>query len=119
MRLVLLPFIFLIIQSSGFAQDSTGDTCTIEVDNRIHFCGDDFLRAYHLNFISNCEIENFHLFIFNRWGEVLFESNDINDRWDGTFDNKLVIDGRYVWKITGNYVTSESIERIGYFDVIR
>lgn len=30
--------------------------------------------------VSVCE-----LYIFNRWGDLLFESNDMNQDWDETF----------------------------------
>ena len=31
------------------------------------------------------EFNDFKLLIFNRWGEKIFESNDKNKGWDGTF----------------------------------
>lgn len=35
------------------------------------------------NFISTFEI-----FIYNRWGELVFQSNDVNNCWDGTYKGK-------------------------------
>ncbi len=35
-------------------------------------------------FVKGMYVDDFHLLIFNRWGEVVFESYDINDGWDGT-----------------------------------
>ncbi|SFT72890.1 gliding motility-associated C-terminal domain-containing protein [Lishizhenia tianjinensis] len=49
--------------------------------------------------VSTTEVETFHLQIFNRWGEVIFESKDINEGWDGTYKGKLCQDGVYTWKI--------------------
>lgn len=37
---------------------------------------------------SNCPIENYQLQIFNRWGQKLFETNDLSKGWDGTFNGK-------------------------------
>ncbi len=31
-----------------------------------------------------------HLVVYNRWGEPVFETNDPNDGWDGTFKGKLL-----------------------------
>ncbi|MEO0902126.1 MAG: gliding motility-associated C-terminal domain-containing protein, partial [Bacteroidota bacterium] len=35
--------------------------------------------------------------IFNRWGALVFESNDINASWDGTFNGELAPAGVYVY----------------------
>ena len=42
---------------------------------------------------------NYELLIFNRWGEILFESHDSSVGWDGKYGGKIVKDGSYVWKI--------------------
>ena len=41
------------------------------------------------------------LYIFNRWGNLIFESHDMQVGWDGTFHdpNDRVQDGVYTWKI--------------------
>ena len=44
--------------------------------------------------------KDFKLQIYNRWGEMLFESNDISQGWDGTFREKPVHEGVYVYKIS-------------------
>jgi gliding motility-associated-like protein len=49
--------------------------------------------------------KDFKLQIYNRWGEMLFESNDIGQGWDGTFRDKPVHEGVYVYKIS--YVNLE------------
>lgn len=51
-------------------------------------------------------VEEWHMEIFNRWGEIIFESYDVNVGWDGVGPNgKLVQDGGYIWKIV--YVSCE------------
>jgi hypothetical protein len=35
------------------------------------------------------------MYIVNRWGEVVFQSADINDRWDGKINGNDVIPGVY------------------------
>jgi len=36
--------------------------------------------------------------IFNRWGELIFETNKINGRgWDGAFNGKPQPEGAYVY----------------------
>jgi gliding motility-associated-like protein len=40
-------------------------------------------------------IVSFHAYIFNRWGQKLFEWTDPNDGWDGTYKGKDVKEGTY------------------------
>jgi gliding motility-associated-like protein len=42
---------------------------------------------------------DFHIMIFNRWGELLFESYDENQGWDGTFGGKPLLPEVYVYKV--------------------
>jgi gliding motility-associated-like protein len=47
------------------------------------------------------EITEFKMMIFDRWGEMIFQTNDIQTGWDGTANNgtKVAEDGVYVYKI--------------------
>jgi gliding motility-associated-like protein len=40
-------------------------------------------------------IIDFHAYIFNRWGQKLYEWHDVNGYWDGTFNGSPVKDGVY------------------------
>lgn len=44
-------------------------------------------------------ITEYNMQIFNRWGELIFESNDINNQWDGNYHNVMSPMGVYVYKI--------------------
>jgi gliding motility-associated-like protein len=48
-------------------------------------------------------VEEYHLMIFNRWGELIFESFDKDIGWDGTIDGKMAKQDVYVWKVEGKY----------------
>ncbi len=62
---------------------------------------------------------NYELLIFNRWGEILFESHDAEVGWDGKYGGKTVKDGTYVWKI--NVKDKEGIMRQfkGHVNILR
>ena len=45
------------------------------------------------------DIEGYAFRIFDRWGELIFESNDPAIGWDGTQDNIPVDQGAYIWTI--------------------
>ena len=42
-------------------------------------------------------ITEFHIAIFSRWGEKVFETNDINECWDGTFKGERCQTGVYMY----------------------
>jgi gliding motility-associated-like protein len=65
--------------------------------------------------------QGFTLRIYNRWGETLFESHDMNVGWDGTYfkDNSAVKDGVYIWTVQFIDVTNRKQERKGHFTLIR
>tara|TARA_Y100000385_G_scaffold291751_1_gene371976 strand:+ start:2122 stop:4776 length:2655 start_codon:yes stop_codon:yes gene_type:complete len=51
-------------------------------------------------------VEEWHMEIFDRWGEIIWESYDVNVGWDGIGPNgRVVQDGGYVWKVV--YVSCE------------
>ena len=39
--------------------------------------------------------------IFNRWGELVYETHDINQGWDGIYKGVKQPIGNYVWKLKG------------------
>ncbi len=42
---------------------------------------------------------DFNLSIYNRWGQIIFETNDPEYGWDGTYKGKIVEPGTYNWKV--------------------
>ncbi|NOQ73819.1 MAG: T9SS type B sorting domain-containing protein [Crocinitomix sp.] len=44
-------------------------------------------------------IDEFEMLIFNRWGELIYQMEDLDDYWDGSYNNSLVTDDVYVWQI--------------------
>ena len=63
-----------------------------------------------LPILNGFDIYNYELLIFNRWGEILFQSYDASVGWDGTYGNELVADGVYVWKIQVNTNQSDEVK---------
>ncbi|MFK8046340.1 MAG: gliding motility-associated C-terminal domain-containing protein, partial [Crocinitomicaceae bacterium] len=82
--------------------------------------GDDhneFWRVY----IKGINIYDYHLQIYNRWGEVVFESFDPEATWDGTFANGDHLEpGTFVWFIqTKDAVTDKVHEFRGTVNLFR
>jgi gliding motility-associated-like protein len=62
--------------------------------------GDESNNVFKPVFVSGYDPYDFHLMIFNRWGEIIFESYDVNGTWDGTYGTREIVqDGVYPWQI--------------------
>lgn len=59
--------------------------------------------------------------IYDRWGELVFETNDLNEHWDGTYKGQLCKDGMYTYLIRyvscAPYANSELIT--GHVNLLR
>lgn len=64
-------------------------------------------------------VEQLHLLIFNRWGELIFESFDILNGWNGTYKGERVQEDVYVWKVFYDDNTGGKHEQIGKVAVVR
>jgi PKD repeat protein len=61
--------------------------------------------VFHPHFKNAVEL---HMIIYNRWGEKLYETNQVNKGWDGYLDNSnLAIEGVYVYKAWVTYYSGE------------
>ena len=96
----------LIVESAAGCIDSTTafiqveDVVLYHVPNAFTPDGDQFNETFQPVFVSGYDPYDYHLIIFNRWGEILFESYDVLGGWNGTYgEGGLVEDGVYTWKI--------------------
>lgn len=70
--------------------------------------------------ITNQNIDNYQLLIYNRWGQEVFASSIVNDGWDGTYKAERSSVGQYVYYITyTNTDTEELVELKGLLILIR
>jgi gliding motility-associated-like protein len=71
-------------------------------------------------YIEGIDVENFHMEIYNRWGEVIWETYDIKGYWDGYYNNIKVQPGTYTWKAWfKDKDTDGKSEKSGMIHVIR
>lgn len=57
--------------------------------------------------------------IFDRWGEMIFETNDPNIPWDGTFKGKELDPGVFTWIVTVNFDDGKSATTTGTVTLVR
>ena len=81
--------------------------------------GDEFNQNWVVQ-ISEIDIYDFRITLFNRWGELIWESFDPEVGWDGTINGAAVQDGVYTWKIeVGTKFTGKREIFTGHVNVIR
>jgi gliding motility-associated-like protein len=61
----------------------------------------------------------FELKIFNRWGELLFESNSLQNSWDGTFKNKKCPMGVYYFQLKAKGIDNQKVKRTGNLTILK
>ncbi|MEY3085779.1 MAG: hypothetical protein RL037_1959, partial [Bacteroidota bacterium] len=64
--------------------------------------------------------KGYEFLIYNRWGEVIFQSNQALEGWDGTFNGVPVQNGTYTWYIQFKDSMSNQIYNYqGHVNLIR
>jgi gliding motility-associated-like protein len=80
---------------------------------------DDPFNPNFIPIISGHDEQSYELLIFNRWGEVLFESHDINVGWDGKYNNTICKSDTYIWKITISKYNGYPSIYIGHVNLLK
>ena len=68
--------------------------------------------------IAGEALKEFRMQIFNRWGQMVFESGNPNERWDGTYQGDKVSEGVYVYKVTAQGPTGKRETKEGNLNVV-
>ena len=64
-------------------------------------------------FIRSLDIQTMNFQIFDRWGGLVFETNDQKVGWDGTFKGKKLDFGAYLFKFEATLLDGEKIKQSG------
>lgn len=116
----------LIVANSHGCTDTT--TQLIIVENQVIYYipntftpdGDLFNPTFLPVFTAGFDIYNYNLIVFNRWGEILFESNNAEVGWDGTYGGMPSPDGTYIWQIQFKELDKDKHVLIrGHFNLLR
>lgn len=101
--------VMLIAYSAMGCTDTTWTIITVYeeliyyVPNTFTPDGDNFNQTFKPIFTSGFDIYDYNLQIYNRWGEIIFESNNHLIGWDGSYGSngevQICQDGIYVWRI--------------------
>ena len=67
----------------------------------------------------NGEITSYSFEIYNRWGVLLFETNEQERGWDGYYQDEMLKEGAYVWKVSGILNNGKPFVKAGTIILIR
>jgi gliding motility-associated-like protein len=86
--------------------------------------GDNYNELFLPVFTSGFDPQEYSFYIFNRWGEIVFESHDATVGWDGSYGNngevQLVQDGTYTWLIRYRTLETLGFRKVtGHVNIIR
>lgn len=81
--------------------------------------GDEFNNTFTASGYGILETD-FTMEIYNRWGELIFESHNMQIGWDGSYaGSERVQDGTYTWVIRFKDLTNTLHERNGHLSLLR
>lgn len=99
-------YLIELIVSTQFGCTDTAQQIVIIKDQILYYVpntftpdGDEFNNIFLPILTSGIDFSDFELKIYDRWGEILFESYDVNVGWDGTYHGKIVPQGTYTWTL--------------------
>jgi len=105
--------------------DSTTIVINIEADvvlyvpNTFTPDNDNFNQLWRV-YADGFDIYSFHIQVYNRWGELIWESFNAEVGWDGTFGGKIVPDGTYIWKLSAKHLFKDKRQTwTGHVNVLR
>jgi gliding motility-associated-like protein len=74
---------------------------------------DDYFKVY------STVMKTMRLMVFNQWGVKVFETNDPQGAWDGTYKGNPQPVGVYVYVVTGALLNGAKVNEKGTFNLIR
>jgi gliding motility-associated-like protein len=117
------------LQQTDFMGDISFDSVTVTVIADCDSTSDDiyipniFSPNGDLNndvlYVRSHNIKTMDLNIYNRWGEKIFESKDINKGWDGTYKNSKCNEGVFVWYLNATLKDDKQVVKKGNVTLVR
>ncbi|MCC5943495.1 MAG: gliding motility-associated C-terminal domain-containing protein [Bernardetiaceae bacterium] len=69
--------------------------------------------------VNSPHLDTFSMRIFNRWGNLIFETQSTEERWDGTYQGKEAPEGEYTYQIRATDKIGKNINESGLIRLIR
>ncbi len=70
-------------------------------------------------YVRSISLAEMYFAVYNRWGELVFETNDIKKGWDGVFKGKASNPDVFAWYLTAKCYNGEEMKKKGNVTLIR
>ncbi len=100
----------------GYDTVFVNSTCMLAVPNVFTPNGDGLNDLFQ---VINKNIRDFHIRIYNRWGQMVYESTDPNQGWNGTFKGQQEEIGTYVYTIELTFGNGHDLVKKGDVTLLR
>ncbi|NQY10847.1 MAG: gliding motility-associated C-terminal domain-containing protein [Flavobacteriales bacterium] len=70
-------------------------------------------------YVRGFDLKEIKIMVFDKWGNTVFETDDINEGWDGTFKGETMSTGVYVYHVMATSNSDEELEIKGNVTLIR
>ena len=81
--------------------------------------GDQFNEGWRV-YIDGIDVLDYNCQVYNRWGEIVWESFDASAMWMGTYGGELAPEGTYVWVVQAKENTTDKrLEFRGTVSILR
>ncbi len=91
----------------------------IYIPNTFTPTGEGLNDRFGPKFFGEFDTDNYYFAIFNKWGELLFETNDMNEKWNGKIKNDQIKTDTYVWKLRYKPVYGDEQSEIGRVTLLK
>lgn len=123
---VVRPGMYSLSVSSGPLGCSTTEqvvvrkSCAIDIPNAFTPNGDGHNDYFFPRQLSSEGVTAFHLQVFNRWGQLLFETRELNGRgWNGRLNDEVQPMGVYLYRIDVRFANSREERYEGNVTLLR
>ncbi len=111
----------LIVKNTGPCFDTlTKDLCVSEIP---FFIADVFSpNGDGVNdylYVRSSEAEKLEFLVYDRWGQLLFETDNVSEGWDGTYQGRKAEEGVYFFSVKMTLISGEEIFKKGDITLIR
>ena len=119
--------VYLIVKNEFGCIDSAQNqievqsSLTVYVPNTFTPNGDENNQLFFPVFSgSNLDRKSYSFQIFNRWGELVFQTKDLLEGWDGLINGIPCTQGTYSWKIQYKEIKDSEVKHlIGHVNLVR
>jgi gliding motility-associated-like protein len=70
-------------------------------------------------FVRGNEISELYFAVYNRWGQMVFETNTITKGWDGIYNNMKADPAVFAWYVRAQCYNGNALEKKGNVTLIR